>query len=107
MRSLDGIGRIGDGGPDTYLDKQRRSRRDPTAGYASLQPALRATVADVPAYITGQLERGHDVWTRDRDMSDPHDSHHKRTVDSHVRFFERELEWFAESGHHEHDRSSK
>jgi len=75
---------------ETYGDNPRR----PYVVAGVYTQRIRATIADVPAHITSELERGHDTWTRYRDRGGSHDAQRKRTVDSHVRFFERELGWF-------------
>jgi hypothetical protein len=55
---------------------------------------IRATADDVPAVITRELQQGLKKWTVYRNNRGPHDKRRKRTVDSHVAFFERELGWF-------------
>ena len=56
---------------------------------------IRATADDVPAAITRELRKGLKKWTDYRDNRGPHDAQRKRTVDAHVKFFERELDWFG------------
>ncbi|THD57114.1 MAG: hypothetical protein E8A46_01855 [Bradyrhizobium sp.] len=84
--------------PHAFWSAQREAYGDgPRRPYvvAGVYPQrIRATVADVPAYITSELNRGRDAWTRYRDHAGPHEAQRKRTVDAHVRFFERQLEWF-------------
>lgn len=75
---------------ETYGDDPRR----PYVVAGVYTQRIRATAADVPAYITSELSRGKDTWTRYRDHGGPHEVQRKRTVDSHVRFYERELAWF-------------
>ena len=75
---------------ETYSDNPRR----PYIVAGVYTQRIRATIADVPAYITSEIERGHSAWTRYRDRADPYDAQRNRTVDSYVRFFERELRWF-------------
>jgi hypothetical protein len=77
---------------ETYGDNPRR----PYVMAGVYPQRIRATIADVPAYIAHELERGRDAWTRYRDKGGPHDAQRKRTVDSHVTFFERQIEWFKE-----------
>jgi hypothetical protein len=58
---------------------------------------IQATIADVPAHILREIERGLDAWARYRDHGGPHDTQRKRTVNSRVKFFERERGWFRRS----------
>ncbi len=55
---------------------------------------IRATADDVPAAIARELRKGLKKWIDYRDNRGPHDKQRKRTVDSHVKFFQRELGWF-------------
>jgi hypothetical protein len=80
---------------ETYGDNPRR----PYVVAGIYTQRIRATIADVPAYIARELEHGRDSWTRYRDHRGPHDVQRKRTVDSHISFFERELRWFRRKWH--------
>lgn len=84
--------------PHAFWSAQREAYGDdPRRPYvvAGVYPQrIRATAADVPAYITSELNRGRNAWTRYRDHAGPHEAQRKRTVDTHIRFFERQLEWF-------------
>jgi hypothetical protein len=86
--------------PHAFWSAQREAYGDdPRRPYvvAGVYPQrIRATVADVPAYITRELNRGRDRWTRYRDHAGPHDTQRKRTVDAKVTFFERQLGWFQQ-----------
>jgi hypothetical protein len=75
---------------ETYDDNPRR----PYVVAGVYTQRIQATVADVPAHILREVERGLDAWTRYRDRGGPHDVQRKRTVDSHIKFFERERGWF-------------
>jgi hypothetical protein len=75
---------------ETYGDNPRR----PYVVAGAYPQRISATIADVPTYITRELNRGRDAWTRYREQAGPHDAQRKRTVDAHVTFFERQLEWF-------------
>ncbi len=84
--------------PHAFWSAQREAYGDdPRRPYvvAGVYPQrIRATIADVPAYIASELARGRDAWIRYRDDAGPHDAQRKRTVDAHVAFFERHLAWF-------------
>jgi hypothetical protein len=80
---------------ETYGDSPRR----PYVVAGVYTQRIRASVSDVPAYITRELRRGYDTWTHYRDYRGPHDEQRKRTIDSHVRFYERELAWFQREWH--------
>lgn len=75
---------------ETYDDDTRR----PYVAAGVYTQRIRATAGDVPRHIVKELRRGRDAWTRYRDRGGPHDSDRMRTVDAHISFFERELEWF-------------
>jgi hypothetical protein len=83
--------------PHAFWSAQRETFGDnPRRPYvmAGVYPQRIRAIADVPAYITRELERGRDGWTRYRDKGGPHDAQRKRTLDSYITFFERQIEWF-------------
>jgi hypothetical protein len=75
---------------ETYEDDARR----PYVVAGVYTQRIRATAGDVPRYIVKELRRAGDAWKRYRDHGGRHGSDRQRTVDAHVSFFERELEWF-------------
>ncbi|MCP9630148.1 hypothetical protein NML43_23905 [Rhodopseudomonas palustris] len=75
---------------ETYDDDARR----PYVMAGVYTQRIRATAGDVPRHIVKELRHGRNEWTRYRDQGGPHSSDRKRTVDAHISFFERELEWF-------------